>query len=162
MSRFRAAEYQRNVEEYLHSITYRFLNLPPPGNRWFYPDVKLWDEDKYGRNIVPGFVIFYFNQSYRYPYEKRFALKQQLQNHIPESWDLYWFFGEGYIYAERKGEGIESVISPAVREMNYRGVSAYDETLSRLKPETNGHKDLEDADDLLMVQYTESDRGSLL
>ena len=146
-------KYQREMEEYLHSISYRYLGTPPPGNRWFYPDIRLWDENEDGDNVIPAFVSFYLDQSTRIRWEVRSRFKFQLQEHIPPTWDLYWYIGEGFVHAERRIEDIPSLITEGEREYLEWTEKTYD--TETLKIEGNGHKELGDEDAMLVVREFE-------
>lgn len=158
--RFKRDAYELRMQEHLYTITYRFLGQPAPGNRWLYPDIMLWDEDRNGNNLIPAFVIFYFNPTYRYPYEKRWALERQLADHIPDKWDCYWFFGEGYIFAERRDDELGSALPESVRNMNRHAAHQYDVFLAAQGEDFsgNGHKEiLEDENVVFVVPQPEPD-----
>ena len=150
--RLGSADYEREVQEFLYSISYRFLGLPPPGNRWLYPDVFEWDEDAYGNHTIPALIAFYFNLTMRYSYETRWHFKQQLSENLSGQYDIYWMMGEGYIWAERRTEGIPPTIPQWIRDESRRGMRLEDEEFSR-----NGHKGLPDGDFLFMVPHYEPD-----
>ena len=151
-------QYERDMQEYLHAISYRYLGQPPPGNRWLYPDIFLWDENENGDHVIPALVAFYFNVSVRIPWETRHKFSFHLRDQIPPAWDLHWHMGEGYVWAERRIEGIVSTIPAREQEYLAWTEKVYDETLER----TNGHKDIGDGDNLLVVPYDESDPGEIL
>ena len=123
------------MREYLYRNTHRFIGMPAAQNTWLYPDIKLWGEDANGNNLLPDFVVFYFDQSYAYPYEKRWALERHLAELIPPRWDCYWFFTDGYIFAERRDFGEPSILPENIRNMNRHAVHQYDTSLAS----TNGH-----------------------
>jgi hypothetical protein len=151
--RFKTAEYERATQEFLYKITYRFTGMPATYNYWNYPDVLLWGEDSEGNFLVPDFLVIYFNETYAHPYEKRYALERQLANHIPPKWDCYWFFGQGFIWAERREFGESSILPVKVQNMNRHAAHNYDLSLVQ----NNGHREvLEDGNVVFVVPQYES------
>jgi hypothetical protein len=150
--RFNRLMYEEGMRRYLYINTHRFTGMPAVDNAWLYPDIKLWGEDEDGDNLIPDFAIIYFNQSYAYPHEKRWALERQLANLIPPRWHCYWFFGEGYIYAERD-YGLPSILPETIRNMHLHIVHQYDKLLA----ETNGYlkEVLEDESVVFVVPQSE-------
>lgn len=153
MRRFNAARFAWEMQEHLHVITYRFLNLPPPGNRWYYPNVMAWDENERGDNLIPAFIIFYYNPSYLYPYDDRRALQRQLQQQIPEHWDCYWMFGQGFLFAEHREDGIPSFLPEEMKNQNRHAAHQYDEYIASLGEDysRNGHKELPEDEDVVLL-----------
>ena len=147
--KFNAWKYDEAMRLYLYQNTHRFIGMPAVQNTWLYPDIMYWGEDIDGNNLIPDFVIFYYDQSYAYPYEKRWALERQLADLIPPNWDCYWFFGQGYIFAERRDYGEPSILPESIRDMNRHAAHRYDRQLA----ETNGHykEALEDANTVFTV-----------
>lgn len=149
------------MPEYLHLISHRFLGQPGIGNRWDYPDIFLWSEDSRGETTIPCLIAFYFNRTFLYSREKRWAFERQLQDHFPVElwgrWYTYWMFSEGYIWAERLEEGMESYLPAELRKRFERAGIEYDEFVTTELQSTNGHKEVENAHDLLMVPQPESD-----
>jgi hypothetical protein len=150
--RFNSAQYTREVQQYLYTITHRFIGMPSGLNYWNYPDIFYWGENEQGSNLIPDLVAIYFNETYAYPYEKRRALESQLSRHIPPRWDCYWFFGEGFIWAERKDIGEPSILPQWIQNKNRHIAHLYDLELKELV-ETNGYNKemLEDENVVFMV-----------
>jgi hypothetical protein len=159
--KFNPSQHEYRVRAYLHTITHRFIGQPNNGNTWLWPDVFYWGQDPEGNFYIPDLVAFYFNPTFAYPYEKRWGLERQLGKCIPPRWDCYWFFDQGYIFGERKDIGEESIVPVWMQNMNQHAAHKYDEDLARLSS-TNGHKEIEHGDDLLLVSYDEFDSGEIL
>jgi hypothetical protein len=141
------------MRRYLYINTHRFVGMPAVDNAWLYPDILRWGQDTDGNFFIPDFVIIYYDQSYAYPYEKRWALTRQLSDLIPPRWDCYWFLGQGYIYAERRDFDEPSIFSENIRNMNRHAAHQYDTSLAS----TNGHfkEVLEDGNVMLVVPQHE-------
>jgi hypothetical protein len=124
--------------------------MPAVYNRWNYPDILFWGRDDQGNWYIPDLVTFYFNRTFRYPYEKRFQFNRQLADHFPPRWESYWFFTEGFILAERITPGLPRLIPLKVQMMNWHVANLYD------KDESGGEV-IDNENNLFMVPSSEPD-----